>query len=170
VKQIERSTFVGPLRLPSSSDPGLTWAEVYASLRLMPVARLADRRGALPGGGLDAVLRLCERLPAVSGPAEPPARLHGDLWGGNVIADERGEPYVIDPAAYGGHREIDLAMLRLFGGPGERCFSAYAEAFPLSEGHGERVRLWQLFPLLVHAALFGGGYGARAVQIARGYL
>ena len=60
-------------------------------------------------------------------------------------------------------------MLRLFGGPGERCFSAYAEAFPLSDGHRERVELWQLFPLLVHAVLFGGGYGQRVATIARRY-
>jgi fructosamine-3-kinase len=86
-----------------------------------------------------------------------------------VLANTDGVPYLIDPAAYGGHREMDLAMLRLFGGPGERCFSAYAEAFPLADGHQERVELWQLFPLLVHAVLFGAGYGERVAAIARRY-
>jgi fructosamine-3-kinase len=164
-----RGTFIGPLHLPINDDPAATWPQVYAELRLMPVARIADVRGALPEGGLALVAALCERLPALAGPAEPPSRLHGDLWAGNVMADLDGNPCLIDPAAYGGHREVDLAMLRLFGGPGERCFDAYHDAYPLADGHRERTRLWQLFPLLVHAALFGGGYGPRALQIARGY-
>ena len=74
------------------------------------------------------------------GQPEPPARLHGDLWGGNLHVDEHGAPCLIDPAVYGGHREIDLAMMRLFGGFGARVFRAYEEAFPLSPGHAERVR------------------------------
>jgi fructosamine-3-kinase len=166
----ERAMFVGPIRLPTNSDPAISWAEVYANLRVLPVARLAADRGALPAGAMRTLELLCERLPALGGPIEPPSRLHGDLWGGNVIADTSGVPYLIDPAAYGGHREVDLAMLRLFGGPGERCFAAYEETHPLSEGHAERIALWQVFPVLLHAALFGGGYGGRAVQMARGYL
>lgn len=158
---------IGPLQLPAGS--AATWAEAYGALRLRPLARRAASSGALSVDGLDAVERVCGRLPELAGPAEPPARLHGDLWGGNVLANTDGVPYLIDPAAYGGHREMDLAMLRLFGGPGERCFSAYAEAFPLADGHLERVELWQLFPLLVHAVLFGGGYGERAAAIAHRY-
>jgi fructosamine-3-kinase len=87
-----------------------------------------------------------------------------------VLPDESGRGWLIDPAAYGGHREIDLAMLRLFGAPSERIFSAYDEVFPLAPGHEERVALFQLLPLLVHAVLFGGSYGAAAVRAARGYL
>ena len=158
---------IGPLELPAGSPA--TWAEAYRTLRLQPLAHRAASSGALPPDGLAAVERVCERLPELAGPAEPPARLHGDLWSGNVLANTDGMPYLIDPAAYGGHREIDLAMLRLFGGPGERCFSAYAEAFPLADGHEERVELWQLFPLLVHAVLFGAGYGERVAAIARRY-
>jgi fructosamine-3-kinase len=164
------ATFIGPLQLPAGEDPRATWPEVYANLRLMPVARTADARGALPEGGLGVIGALCERLPALAGPAEPPSRLHGDLWAGNVMADLDGNPWLIDPAAYGGHRELDLAMLRLFGGPGERCFAAYDEAHPLADGHRERIALWQIFPVLVHAALFGGGYGPRAIQAARDYM
>jgi fructosamine-3-kinase len=159
---------LGPLEIPNEPLP--SWPEFYAERRLRPLARMAADRGALPDGALDLVERVCERLPGLAGPAEPPARLHGDLWGGNVLADAEGMPWLIDPAAYGGHREIDLAMLRLFGGPGERCFDAYAEAAPLADGHAERVELWQLFPLLVHAALFGGGYGGSAARAARRYL
>ena len=108
---------------------------------------------------------MCARLPELCGPAEPPARLHGDLWGGNAIADEHGEPVLIDPAVYGGHREIDLAMMRLFGGFGARCFAAYDEAYPLADGHAERVALYQLYPLLVHVNLFGGGYVASVERV-----
>jgi fructosamine-3-kinase len=158
---------IGPLEL--SAGQAATWAEAYGAFRLRPLAHRAAARGVLAPEGLAAVERVCERLPELAGPAEPPARLHGDLWGGNVLADCDGVPYLIDPAAYGGHREIDLAMLRLFGGPGERCFSAYAEAFPLADGHRERLELWQLFPLLAHAVLFGAGYGERAAAVARRY-
>jgi fructosamine-3-kinase len=91
--------------------------------------------------------------------------LHGDLWGGNLHTDEQGAPCLIDPAVYGGHREIDLAMMRLFGGFGERVFSAYAEAFPLAPGADERVELHQLYPLMVHVNLFGGGYAASVERI-----
>lgn len=145
------------------------WAEVYAEDMLLPLARRASDRGALSRDDAAAVEAVCERLPELAGPPEPPARLHGDLWGGNVMADESGRGLLIDPAAHGGHREVDLAMLRLFGSPSERIFAAYAEEFPLAEGHTERIDLWQILPLLVHAVLFGGGYGARAGAAARRY-
>jgi fructosamine-3-kinase len=116
------------------------------------------------------VERVCGRIGDLAGPAEPPARLHGDLWGGNVLAGADGRARLIDPAAYGGHREVDLAMLRLFGAPSERVFAAYDEAMPLADGHRERVGLWQLFPLLVHAALFGGSYGASVESAAVRYV
>ncbi len=159
---------IGPLALPDG--PAATWAECYAQQRLRPVLAAAVDRGTVGGAGAQVIERLCARMPDLVGPPEPPARLHGDLWSGNVLADRVGRPWLVDPAAYGGHREIDLAMLRLFGGPGERCFSAYDEAMPLADGHGDRVALWQVFPLLVHAALFGGGYGARAVEAAATYV
>jgi len=146
------------------------WPSFYVQNRLEPLARAARDRGALDARGAQLLTRVCARMEEMAGPPEPPARLHGDLWSGNVLADARGRPHLIDPAAYGGHREIDLAMLRLFGGPSARCFDAYAEVHPLAEGHEERVGLWQLFPLLVHAVLFGGGYGARAARTAARYV
>jgi fructosamine-3-kinase len=151
------------------SDPLDDWPAFYARRRLEPVARAARDRGALDARGADAIARVCERIDELAGPPEPPARLHGDLWSGNVLADARGRPYLVDPAAYGGHREVDLAMLRMFGSPSARCFEAYDEACPLADGHEQRVGLWQLFPLLVHAALFGGGYGASAARTAAQY-
>jgi fructosamine-3-kinase len=144
---------IGPLTLPD--DPAPDWPTFYAEQRLLPLAE------AFP-----TVQRVCERIHDLAGPEEPPARLHGDLWSGNVLASG-GRPYLIDPAAYAGHREVDLAMLRLFGSPGPRFLAAYEEVAPLADGHERRVPLWQLFPLLVHAVLFGGSYGASAVRAAR---
>jgi len=145
---------------------GPDWPTWYAEQRVRPYLRLAVDRGALGRDGAAAIEDLCVRLRDLAGPPEPPARLHGDLWTGNVLwSDDRA--WVIDPAAHGGHRETDLAMLALFGCPQlERVRSAYDEAAPLADGWRDRVALHQLFPLLVHAALFGGGYGSRAVRAA----
>jgi fructosamine-3-kinase len=116
-----------------------------------------------------SVEAVCEHLPELVGLAEPPARLHGDLWTGNVMVDASGRPWLIDPSPYGGHREVDLAMLRLFGAPSEWVFDAYEEVAPLAEGWRERVALYQLLPLLVHALLFGGSYAAAVERAARSY-
>jgi fructosamine-3-kinase len=159
---------IGSLRLPNEASQD--WPSFYAERRLLPLARMAGERGVLTGAGVAAVERLCDRLDRLSGPVEPPARLHGDLWSGNVHADASGRPWLIDPSAYGGHREVDLAMLRLFGAPSERVFEAYEEVTPLAEGWRERVELWQLLPLLVHAVLFGGSYRAAAEQVASSYV
>jgi fructosamine-3-kinase len=136
---------------------------------LLPLVARARDAGALSSEAAAAIETACARMAGIAGPAEAPARLHGDLWGGNVHAAGDGSGWLIDPAAYGGHREVDLAMLRLFGGPPERFFSAYDEVFPLADGHAERVELWQILPLLVHAVLFGGSYGASAGRAARRY-
>jgi fructosamine-3-kinase len=158
---------IGSLRLPN--DPSKDWCSFYAERRLLPLARIARERGVLTGAGVAAVERVCARLEQLAGPAEPPARLHGDLWSGNVHADTQGRPWLIDPSAYGGHREVDLAMLRLFGAPSERVFAAYEEVAPLADGWRERVSLWQLLPLLVHAVLFGGSYRVAAERVAKSY-
>jgi len=157
----------GSLRL--SNEPAVDWPTFYAERRLRPLAAIARGRGALSRDGVEAVERVCDRLPDLCGPAEPPARLHGDLWSGNVMADAQGHPWLIDPSAYGGHREVDLAMLRLFGAPSERVFGAYQESAPLADGWRERVELYQLLPLLVHAVLFGGSYGPAAERAALRY-
>ncbi len=158
---------LGSLRLPN--DPTEDWCSFYAERRLLPLARIARDRGALTNTGVAAVERVCARLDEIAGPPEPPARLHGDLWSGNVHADTKGIAWLIDPSAYGGHREVDLAMLRLFGAPSQRIFSAYEEVASLAEGWEERVELWQLLPLLVHAVLFGGPYRASVEAVARRY-
>lgn len=163
----DADNMIGPL--PQANAPCGTWPAFLAERRLLPMARLARARGGLGASGLARVEALAARLAELCGPPEPPARLHGDLWGGNAILGAIGGPAVVDPAVYGGHREMDLAMMRLFGGFPATAFTAYGDEFPLAPGHEDRVELCQLYPLLVHAALFGGGYGESAERIARRY-
>jgi fructosamine-3-kinase len=160
-------TRFGSLALPNEATPD--WPGFFVERRLRPLARLAADQGWLTSAGARAIERVCEQASELAGPPEPPARLHGDLWSGNVMADTAGRPWLIDPAVYGGHREMDLAMLRLFGAPAERVFAAYDEVFPLAEGWQGRVELWQLPPMLVHGVLFGGGYCEAAERIALRY-
>ena len=160
--------WIGPL--PQANGPLPTWADFYTERRLAPLARRAVGARLLEHAFLDGLERLRARLPELAGPPEAPARLHGDLWSGNALLDAAGGPAVIDPAAYGGHREMDLAMMRLFGGFPPAAHAAYAEAAPLAPGHGERVGLWQLYPVLVHVCLFGGGYAAQARELLSRYL
>jgi fructosamine-3-kinase len=159
--------FIGSL--PQRNGRADSWPDFYAERRLEPMARAAVDAGALPAQFLDGLERLRPRLADLCGPPEPPARLHGDLWGGNAMTDAAGAPVLIDPAAYGGHREVDLAMMRLFGGFSAAVFAAYAEAHPLAAGHQDRVELYQLYPVLVHVVLFGGGYARSAERILSRY-
>ena len=153
----------GSRALPN--DPCDTWVEFYATRRLEPLARLARDQEALAHNTLDDLSIVIDRLSEFGGPAEPPARLHGDLWAGNRLVDSAGRSWLIDPAAHGGHREFDLAMMRLFGGYGADCFAEYDDEFPLADGWQDRIPLHQLAPLAVHAIKFRGGY-AGATQRA----
>ncbi len=164
---LDRPGFIGPL--PQDNAPAGDWPTFFAERRVLPLVRRAVHDGRLPPEARGLADRLAARLPQLAGPPEPPARLHGDLWGGNAIVDGHGAPVLIDPSAHGGHREVDLAMMRLFGGFGPRVFAAYEDAFPLADGHAERVALWQLHPLLVHTVLFGGGYASSVLAALRRY-
>jgi fructosamine-3-kinase len=146
----------GSRALPN--DPCDTWVEFYATRRLAVLRRLAAESAALTDRSLSMLDEVIDRLGDLGGPPEPPARLHGDLWAGNRIIDRHGRSWLIDPAAHGGHREFDLAMMRLFGGFGPVAFDAYDDEFPLADGWEHRVPLHQLAPLIVHAVKFGGGY------------
>ena len=149
---------------PLDLTPTGTWAESWIERRVLPLARRAADAGAID----PATAALAERLtPDHLGPQEPPTLVHGDLWGGNRIIDTRGSDWLIDPSAHHGHREVDLAMMQLFGGFGGRVYAAYAEAFPLADGWQDRIPVYQTVPLLVHALLFGGGYGVQAGQALR---
>ncbi|MFD5376491.1 fructosamine kinase family protein [Streptomyces griseoincarnatus] len=161
--------FIGlaPMRNVTGDD----WPSWYAEHRVLPYLRRAVDAGTTGAGEAAVVERVCARLPELAGPAEPPARLHGDLWSGNVLWGADGRVRLIDPAAHGGHRETDLAMLTLFGCPLlDAVLQGYQEVAPLAEGWRERVGVHQLFPLLVHAVLFGRGYAGQALGAARSAL
>jgi fructosamine-3-kinase len=160
--------FIGRLPLPNMTCA--TWPEFFAVRRVLPYLKLARDRGAVTDGEAATIESVIGRLVELI-PDEPPSRLHGDLWNGNCLWGVDGSVHVIDPAAYAGHREVDLAMLHLFGLPHlPRVMAAYQEAHPLADGWEDRLPLHQLFPLLVHACMFGGGYGARAAAAAARYV
>lgn len=160
--------YIGPL--PQTNQPESTWGRFYARQRVRPFADDALADGSLNPHGHAVIAALCERLEAGEFDDErSPARIHGDLWSGNVITTPGGWT-LIDPAAHGGHPLTDLAMLALFGNPQlERTFDAYAESAHLQPDWRELIPLHQLHPLLVHAVLFGAGYAQQAVGAARAY-
>ncbi len=172
--------FIADLPLPLGAWDA--FGPFYADARIEPYLRLLGPLGGLVGGvrraGVFDDLMAALRDPAsgIAGPPCAPARLHGDLWSGNVVFGRRadGEPvrgWLIDPAAHGGHPETDLAMLALFGMPRlNDILAGYADSAPLAEGWRARVPLHQVHPLLVHAVLFGGGYLDQAVDAARAAL
>ncbi|WP_405866754.1 fructosamine kinase family protein [Streptomyces sp. NBC_01515] len=156
---------------PMRNVPAAEWPNWYAGQRVLPYLRRAVDAGTLRPAEATVVEQVCERLPQLAGPAEPPARLHGDLWNGNVLWGADGHVRLIDPAAHGGHRETDLAMLHLFGCPHlTEVLDGYQEAAPLTPGWADRIGLHQLFPLLVHVVLFGRGYAEQALSVARATL
>ena len=146
-----------------------TWAEFLADRRLIPLAMIARDRGSLPPSAIRSVEQVAQRLTELLGPPEPAARLHGDLWAGNRLVDSSGASWLIDPACFGGHREFDLAMMRLFGGFGPEAFAAYQEVSPLAAGWSDRIALHQLPPLIVHAIKFGGSYRGAVEQALAQY-
>jgi protein-ribulosamine 3-kinase len=149
-------------RTPQANGWSDEWVEFFRERRLRPQLTLAARHGfaallAAPG---ERLLELLPRLLAGHRPA--PSLLHGDLWGGNWLAAANGEPVIFDPAVYYGDRETDLAMTRLFGGFGEAFYRAYEAAAPAAPGARQRAELYNLYHVLNHANLFGGGYTGQA--------
>jgi fructosamine-3-kinase len=142
-----------------------SWPRWYADHRIAPYL---SRATALTAAEKAVVEQVGERIEELAGPPEPPARLHGDLWSGNVHWAADGRVWLIDPAAHGGHRETDLAMLQLFGCPHlDRALRGYLAEWPLADGWQRRIPLHQLYPLLVHVELFGRSYAHQAVTAAR---
>lgn len=156
--------------LPLDNTAGHDWGSWYAARRLVPYLRQARDNGTLSRADGSVVEAVISRIGEVAGPPEPPSRLHGDLWSGNVLWSG-GRGYLIDPAAHGGHRETDLAMLALFSAPHlTEIRQGYAETTPLADGWQSRIPLHQLHPLLVHVCLFGSSYTPQLLSAARAVL
>ncbi len=155
----------GSLGLPNMAQA--RWAEFYASQRLQPLVKIARERGALPEADCSALENIAANLHRATIADDSASLLHGDLWSGNRLVDSSGQSWLIDPAAHGGHREFDLAMMQLFGGYSSDCFAAYHETYPLQAGFAERVPLHQLAPLVVHAIKFGSSYKSAVRQAIR---
>ncbi|MDG6101312.1 fructosamine kinase family protein [Dactylosporangium aurantiacum] len=150
--------FIGTAPLPNDPSDG-AWGPWFAQRRLLPFLRTSIDNGALTSADVTGVERVIAGIEEYGG-AEPPSRIHGDLWPGNLLWDRAGDGWLVDPAAHGGHRETDLALLGLWGGAPhyDRILAAYREAAPLSDGWRERVPLHRLYLLLVHTALFGASF------------
>jgi fructosamine-3-kinase len=162
--------YIAELPLDNTPLDDASWGSWYAKRRLVPFLRRARDGGALTAADVRAVETVIADIDALAGPPEPPSRIHGDLWAGNVLWPDGGGA-LIDPAAHGGHRETDLAMLALFGAPYlDEIRRGYDQTVPLAEGWRARLPLHQLHPLLVHACLFGGGYAAQVTTAARAAL
>jgi len=156
--------------LPSEKEKN-SWTEFYFNKRLLFQYRLAEQNGYATSElkrAFNAIeLKIDEIL---KGSEEPPALLHGDLWSGNYITGPKGEPVLIDPAVYYGHREADLGMTYLFGGFSEQFYNTYNKAYPLKEGWKYRVNIYKLYHVLNHLNLFGTGYYSQAVRLMEYYI
>src|SRR5919199_491099 len=137
------------------------WAEFFAEYRIGYQFKLARRRG----GHFPQQERLMEVIPKLLAHQPQPSLVHGDLWGGNAAVTTSGEPVILDPATYVGDREVDLAMTELFGGFPAAFYRGYNEVWPLDEGYKKRKPLYNLYHILNHFNLFGGGYASQANQM-----
>lgn len=154
-------------RSPQHNHRESDWVTFWREWRLRPQLAMAAQRGA-GAGLLDTGERLCELLPALFSEHKPrPSLLHGDLWGGNYAYTDTGEPVLFDPAVYYGDREADLAMTELFGGFDKAFYAAYQQISPLDAGYPVRKRLYNLYHILNHYYLFGGGYAQQAEDMMR---
>ncbi len=164
---LDHDNYIG--RLPQSNRRHHSWVDFFIRERLEPQVAMAVAKGQLSPDVVRKFDRLYQKLPELF-PKEPPALLHGDLWSGNFMCSNRKIPVLIDPAVYFGHREIELAFTRLFGGFDEHFYQAYEEAYPLNPGFEERKDIYNLYPLLVHTNLFGGTYAWQVKGLLSRYL
>jgi protein-ribulosamine 3-kinase len=164
---LDHDNYIGSL--PQSNRKHDKWSDFFIQERLQPMVSLAADKRLLEYADAGNFEKLYTKLPELFD-EEAPALLHGDLWSGNYLTTPADEPYLIDPAVYYGHREVDLAMTALFGGFSNEFYIDYNEAFPLAKGWQQRADLWNLYPLLVHLNLFGAGYLGRVRDAVKSYL
>jgi len=161
---LDHDNYIGSL--PQQNRQHETWEEFFRAERLEPQVKTAFNAGILDRSILAMFDRFYAKLDTIF-PKEPPALIHGDLWSGNFMVDEKGEAVIIDPAVYYGHREMDLGMSQLFGGFNARFYEAYNQTYTLEPGWKERLDYCNLYPLMVHVNLFGGGYANSVKNILR---
>jgi len=164
---LDHNNFIGSL--PQDNCESGSWIEFFIERRLRSQLAIALQNNGLNKSAASDFDKLFAKLNSLL-PDERPSLLHGDLWGGNLMIADNGEACLIDPAVYYGHREVDLAMTQLFGGFDSVFFESYNEEFPLLPGYRERLDLYNLYPLLVHVNLFGGGYAAQVMSVLRRFL
>lgn len=163
---LNEDNYIGSLHQSNHYQPD--WPTFYASQRILPLFRLALQQQKCSGQDVQEATQLCQKFNTIF-PSEPPSLVHGDLWGGNFMCMNHGQPAIYDPAVYYGHREMDIAMSLLFGGFDTSFYQYYNEVFPLEKDWRTRVELCQLYPLLVHLVLFGGHYYSSVKEILRKY-
>lgn len=163
---LDHDNYIGSLPQVNLAKP--SWVEFFITERLEVQIRIGTNSRALDLSVVKKFEGLYTRLPTILH-EEKPTLLHGDLWSGNLMTDDKGQPCLIDPATYYGHREVDLAMTQLFGGFSEDFYRSYQNAFPLERGFHERFDLYNLYPLLVHVNLFGQGYMSQLLSILKRY-
>ena len=150
----DHNNYIGSL--PQYNNVHTTWGEFFVHQRLMPQIELAIDEGKLDHSDLSLFEKFFAKVHELF-PVEKPSLLHGDLWSGNMLFSNQG-PAIYDPAVYFGHREMDIAMTKLFGGFPESFYVSYNEVYPMEKGWQKRIDYCNLYPLLVHVNLFGGGY------------
>lgn len=162
----DEDNYIGSL--VQKNDRKKDWPSFYAQCRIMPLINRLKKAAVYTSDDVLAAEKFCEKINNLF-PEEHASLLHGDLWSGNFMSTQSGEAAIYDPAVYCGHREIDLGMTLLFGGFEKRFYDAYHELYPLQNDWKERVRITQLYPLLVHALLFGGHYIEGSRQFIQSY-
>jgi len=152
---LDQDNYIGSLK--QLNEPNNEWHSFYADSRIKPMVKKLFDTGDFSATDIRAVDLFCNNLKTIL-PGEPPSLLHGDLWAGNYLISSSGYAAIFDPAIYFGHREMDIGMTKLFGGFDQHFYEAYNETYPLEIGWEKRLPIAQLYPLLVHAVLFGGHY------------
>lgn len=153
--------------LPQINHTNASWGDFYLNSRIIPMVEQARKAGLFTNEQYEAIVSIYDSIQGLCHTKELPTLLHGDLWSGNVFADENETPVIIDPAVYYGNREVELAFTELFGGFDQAFYTSYNREYPLDNGYINRKHIYQLYPLLVHVNLFGGGYINSVMQIVK---